>query len=312
MTTPYPFSEYTPSIPYFFNEHQVHDPCSFSKSPMKPALLHRTIQADPKFIQLGDSLLPIEPARMKQVHALRYIDGLMTGEIADGFGNKSKKDMQAIRTTVANFVDAAEYALCSTLHPGVVWSLTSGFHHARYAGGGGFCTINGLMLAAFELWKFHNARTLIVDEDFHFFDGCAGILKHKPEMKEYVAMLSSKYTHGGRDDISLKARRVELEEMIAKHRPDIIMYQMGVDMWIDDPLGGSLSGKQLYQRDLDTFDVAKRHGTPVVANLAGGYAMNYNDTLQLHMNSGEAMKEIYLGLKGRPVFPKEYSNAAPC
>ncbi|HRS75302.1 MAG TPA: hypothetical protein P5282_10215, partial [Anaerolineaceae bacterium] len=152
MTTPYPFSKQTPCIPYFFTEHQVHDPCSFSKSPMKPALLHRTIQADPMFIQLGDNLLPIEPARMKQVHAPVYIDRLMTGEIADGFGNKSKKDMQAIRTTVANFVDAAGYALCSALHPGVVWSLTSGFHHARYAGGGGFCTINGLMLAAFELW----------------------------------------------------------------------------------------------------------------------------------------------------------------
>ncbi len=297
------------TITYFFTERQVHDPCSFSKSPLKPALLHRIIQEDPKFSQVETRIEPVELERMKQVHAPAYIDGLVAGDIADGFGNKSKKDMQAIRTTVGNFVAAAKYAL--TTSP-IVWSLTSGFHHAGYAGGGGFCTINGLMVAAFELWKFHNARTLIVDEDFHFFDGCVGIMKHKPEMKEYVAMLSSKYTHGTHEDVNLKARRAELEVAIAKHSPDIIMYQMGVDMWIDDPLGGSLSGKQLYQRDLDTFDVAKRHGTPVVANLAGGYAMNYNDTLQLHMNSGEAMKEIYLGLKGRPVFPKEYSNAAPC
>lgn len=298
------------TIPYFFTERQVHDPCSFSKSPLKPALVQRTIQHDQKFRHVSPGIInPIEPERMKQVHAPAYIDGLLAGDIADGFGNKSKKDMQAIRTTVGNFVTAAEYAL--TISP-IVWSLTSGFHHARYAGGGGFCTINGLMLAAFELQKYHDARTLIVDEDFHFFDGCVDILEHKPEMKEYVAMLSSKYTHGTHEDVNLKARRAELEVAIAKHSPDIIMYQMGVDMWIDDPLGGSLSGKQLYQRDLDTFDVAKRHGTPVVANLAGGYAMNYNDTLQLHMNSGEAMKEIYLGLKGRPVFPKEYSNAAPC
>ena len=290
MTTPYPFSKQTPCIPYFFTEHQVHDPCSFSKSPMKPALLHRTIQADPMFIQLGDNLLPIEPARMKQVHAPVYIDRLMTGEIADGFGNKSKKDMQAIRTTVANFVDAAGYALCSALHPGVVWSLTSGFHHARYAGGGGFCTINVLMLAAFELWDDSRARVLIVDGDGHFGDGCVDILEQKPEMKEYV----SYFQH-----YDQKGYRALLEDAIREHNPDLIMYQAGADDWIGDPLGGTNTVAQLYQRDVATFTLAKRRGIPVVCNLAGGYAENFQDTLCIHLNTGEAMKEVYLGTEKR-------------
>jgi len=271
------------TIAYFFTERQVHDPCSFSKSPLKPALLHRIIQADPKFSQVETRIEPVELERMKQVHAPAYIDGLMAGDIADGFGNKSKKDMQAIRTTVGNFVAAAKCALTTTP---IVWSLTSGFHHARYAGGGGFCTINGLMLAAFELWKFHNARTLIVDGDAHFGDGCVDILEHKPEMKEYV----SYFQH-----YNQKHYRALLEHAIREHNPDLIMHQAGADDWIGDPLGGTNTMTELYQRDVTTFQLAKLHGIPVVCNLAGGYAENFQDTLRIHLNTGEAMKEVYLG-----------------
>lgn len=298
------------TIDYFFTDKQVHDACSFSKSPMKPALVQRTIQHDPKFRHVSPGIIgPIEPSRMKQVHSERYIDGLMAGEIADGFGNKSKKDFQAIRTTVGNFVVAAEHAVYlkeTDEGLGIVWSLTSGFHHACYAAAGGFCTINALMLSAFELQKYHNARTLIVDEDFHFFDGCVSILEKVPGMKGYVSMLSSRHTHRTHDAVNLNARRAELEEAIAKHNPGIIMYQAGADMWINDPLGGSLTMEELYQRDLTTFDVAKRHGIPVVCNLAGGYAENYNNTLRIHRNTGEAMKEVYLGIQGTPSFKEEW------
>jgi len=52
---------------------------------------------------------------------------------------------------------------------------------------------------------------------------------------------------------------------------------------------------ELYQRDMTTFHLAKLHGIPVVCNLAGGYAENFQDTLRIHLNTGEAMKEVYLG-----------------
>ena len=273
-------------IPYFFNEKQVHDACSFSKSPMKPELVQRTIQNDTKFRHVSPGIInPIEPSRMKLVHSERYVDGLMAAEIADGFGNKSKKDFQSIRTTVGNFVTAAEYALTDQ-HPGVVWSLTSGFHHARHNGGGGFCTINGLMLSAFELQKYRGVRTLIVDGDAHFGNGCVDILERVPGMKDYVGY----FQH-----YNMATYRQKLEEAIAKHNPGIIMFQAGADDWVGDQLMGRNTMEALYQRDLITFSVAKRHGIPVVCNLAGGYAENYNNTLRIHQNTGEAMKEVYLG-----------------
>lgn len=278
------------TIDYFFTDKQVHDACSFSKSPMKPALVQRTIQHDPKFRHVSPGIIgPIEPSRMKQVHSERYIDGLMAGEIADGFGNKSKKDFQAIRTTVGNFVVAAEHAVYlkeTDEGLGIVWSLTSGFHHACYAAAGGFCTINALMLSAFELQKYRGVRTLIVDGDAHFGNGCVDILERIPGMRDYVGYFQHYNTN---------TYRWKLEEAIAKHNPGIIMFQAGADDWVGDALMGRNTMEALYKRDLITFDMAKRHGIPVVCNLAGGYAENYNNTLRIHQNTGEAMKEVYLG-----------------
>ena len=77
------------------------------------------------------------------------------------------------------------------------------------------------------------------------------------------------------------------------------MYQAGADDWIGDPLGGTNTVAQLYQRDVATFTLAKRRGIPVVCNLAGGYAENFQDTLCIHLNTGEAMKEVYLGTEKR-------------
>ena len=294
----------TKQIPCFFSESQLHDPCSYSKSPLKPGLLASRIATDEAF-ELKSSLIgPAAPERLMQTHEKRYIDGLMEGTIADGFGNKSKKDFKAIRTTVGNFLIAAEWAVAGRregnpetdiIHPGVVWSLTSGFHHANPGHAEGFCTVEALTLAAYELQKYRGLRTLIVDEDFHFFNGCVRMLEHKPEMKEYVSLMSNRHTHCPPGQVDLAARIRDIATRIATFQPDIIMYQAGADMWVADPLGGSLTIGELYQRDLDMFKLAKQHGIPVVCNLAGGYAEDYEDTLEIHMNTGEAMKEVYLG-----------------
>jgi len=177
------------------------------------------------------------------------------------------------------------------IHPGVVWSLTSGFHHANPGHAEGFCTIEALTLAAYELQKYRGLRTLIVDEDAHYGNGCVEMIR-KHRMGGYCVYLQSYWTHCR---ANLEKFRAELERFIEGVKPDLIMYQAGADNWVMDPLGGSLDMGQLYQRDLIVFHLAKQHGIPVVCNLAGGYAEDYEDTLRIHMNTGEAMKEVYHG-----------------
>ena len=81
------------------------------------------------------------------------------------------------------------------------------------------------------------------------------------------------------------------------------MYQAGADAWAGDPLNcGGLTIGELYQRDIITLHVAKQLEIPIVVNLAGGYAENYEDTLRIHQNTGEALKEVFLG-RGCAVIP---------
>lgn len=299
-------------IPVFYHDEQVHDACAYSKSPLKPGLLARKIAIDTAFQITGNNgkdalIYPTAADRLTQTHDAAHVRALIDGTVKDGFDNASKKDNKAIRMTVGNFLAAAEWAAvgkrkggpADIVHPGVVWSLTSGFHHAHADHCGGFCTYEALTLAAFELQKFRGMKTLIVDEDAHWGDGCVSMIDRN-KMQRYCEYMYSPHTHQGAD---LEKFERHLDIMLRVFRPDIIIYQAGADNWIGDPLGGNLTMEQLYQRDLIVFKSARYLKIPIVVNLAGGYANNYEDTLQIHMNTGEAMKHVYLGVPVNPLFP---------
>lgn len=285
-TSEHPTFSILKTIPTYYSDRQVFDPYSFSKSPLKPSLLARKIAIDPKF-DIIQSFDPVNVDQLKMAHDHNYIDGLMLGRLANGFGNKSLKEMHAIRHTVGNFMAASMAALANKQ---VAWSLTSGFHHACYDSAGGFCTIEGLTVTAVDL----KIKALIVDEDAHFGNGCVDMIASNKRSRE-IKYLQSAHTHCEPDKVDLAAYRDELRGAIAKHNPHLIMYQAGADNWVCDPLGGSLTMEQMYRRDLITLEEARGAGIPIVVNLAGGYAEDYDDTLLIHMNTGEAMKEVFLG-----------------
>lgn len=297
-------------IPVFYSDAQVHDAGSFSKSPLKPGMLARKIALDPDF-EMRDSFGPVTREQLVQVHDEAHIAGLFDGTVANGFGNKSKKDFTAIRYTGGNLLAAAEWAVAyqrhgnpntDIIHPGVVWSLTSGFHHAGHDFCGGFCTVECLTLAAYELQKYRGMKTLILDEDAHYGNGCLNIIMHKG-MENYCEYMQSNATHRLPGESSLTYFTEQLESMLVSFMPNIIMYQAGADNWIGDPLGGALTMQRLFLRDKTVFKLARKYSIPVVVTLAGGYADNFDDTLAIHMNTGVAMKQVYLNSDERPVYP---------
>lgn len=269
-------------IPVFYDDRQVFDAGSFSKSPLKPGMLARRIATDRAF-EIHKGFAPISVDQMKITHDAAHIDALVAGTASNGFGNKSAAEMLAIQYSVGNLLAAAQ-------HPDeVVWSLTSGFHHAHANECWGFCTIEGLTLVAAITGK----RTLIVDEDAHHGDGCMAQIKRN-RLGEQCTYLQSRHTHNP-SCADMAAYRAQLEKVIREREPELILYQAGADNWVGDPLGGCLTMSELYQRDLITLHLAATAGVKVVVNLAGGYAMNYEDTLRIHMNTGEAMKEVFHG-----------------
>jgi len=44
---------------------------------------------------------------------------------------------------------------------------------------------------------------------------------------------------------------------------DLILYQAGADVHVDDPLGGVLTTEQMIERDQIVFDAARASGTPI-------------------------------------------------
>ena len=160
-------------------------------------------------------------------------------------------------------------------------SPTSGFHHAGWGFGGGFCTFNGLMTAAIKLKHFGAGRIGILDLDQHYGDGTQDIIdKLKISYVEHWSLGNSGVQPGKSAVEFIEG----LFEMVTENFRDcdILLYQAGVDCHIRDPLGGRFDSKQLRKRDRAVFEACKTMGVPVVWNLSGGYSSPIKKVLDLH------------------------------
>jgi acetoin utilization deacetylase AcuC-like enzyme len=87
-----------------------------------------------------------------------------------------------------------------------------------------------------------------------------------------------------------------LSSGLRQFTPDLICYLAGADPYKEDQLGGlNLTIDGLKQRDELVYQAAKARGIPVMVTLAGGYAINVEDTVTVHCNTVAAAKEVYEG-----------------
>lgn len=254
-------------VPVFYQPAQVVAEALPSPSAAKP----RHVVASWQARGLPVDVLPFEPATVKelsQVHAARYVEDVLALRAPNGFGTFSDAVAQSLLWTTGSFAAAAMHAWATG---GVACSPTSGFHHAGYASGGGFCTFNGLMLAAHRLLRAGAGKVGVLDCDAHFGNGTADILRRVPALGEAVLH----YTRGDATYRSDAAAHVAaLEGVLTRWAADgvrVVLYQAGADPHVRDPLGGLLTSKQLRQRDAVVFTTCRRLGLPVAWNLAGGY-----------------------------------------
>jgi acetoin utilization deacetylase AcuC-like enzyme len=82
----------------------------------------------------------------------------------------------------------------------------------------------------------------------------------------------------------------EALEVVPAHRPEVILYQAGVDGLRGDRLGRlSLTHEGLQRRDARVFALARRLQVPLVVTLGGGYGRDLEATVVAHAN-------VYRGL----------------
>lgn len=263
----------------------------YSPSAAKPKLVVEDWLSRPEIahhLQI-QSFTPAIDAVLCGAHDPAYVEGVLSGMVENGFGNTSREIAKSLRYTVGSVVAAAMHVLAvpdkSGLHVAV--SPTSGFHHAGYDFGGAFCTFNGLMAAAIRVHALGLAkRILILDMDQHYGNGTDNIIKKLGI--DYVDHLTASRSYRTATQ-ALACADLSANMDMRAGRYDLVIFQAGADIHVDDPLGGLLSTEQMIQRDALVFEGCAAHGIPLIWCLAGGYQRDQNGgiapVLALHRNT---------------------------
>jgi len=267
---------------------------SFSPSASKPRLVADVFSQFPS-VKIEECFSPISISALCRVHDPKYVKGVLDCKINNGFGNRLPEIAKTLRWTSGSMYAAAKCAI----RKGVAVSLTSGFHHASYDHGSGFCTFNGLMAAAVKLLDQGHSKIGILDLDAHYGDGTENIIK--------TLGLENKISHYtfGREFYRFDSERQwlnSLEQAIIDKFSDcdVVLYQAGADPHIDDPLGKMLTTEAMRERDQIVFRTCKAHKIPVAWNLAGGYQQPIEKVLELHANTLIECVLVFEKTKKRP------------
>ena len=276
------------AIPVFYTPLMAAEAGSFSPSAAKP----RVAVESWRKLDIPLNVMVPEPASVEDLaraHLPALVDAVLSCRSDNGFGNRSKAVAASLPYTSGAMLAAAREALRNGR---VAVAPCSGFHHAGYANAGGFCTFNGLMVTAMALHASGEAtRVGILDFDQHYGDGTDNIIDRL--RIDWI----NHYSAGEHYGFPTEARRFlsSIPALVAAMNDcDVILYQAGADPHIDDPLGGWLTTKQLYERDLLVFEAAAELGIPVAWNLAGGYQTPLRKVLEIHDNTMRACTSVHL------------------
>lgn len=259
----------------FYSPRQsVSEVDSYSPSAGKPAkVVAQWLERWPDRLQLVEPT-PVTPDQLALAHDRQYVDDVLQCRRHNGFGNISQAVADSLPWTNGSLVSAVDFVLTEG---GAACSPTSGFHHAGYAKAGGFCTFNGLVVAAVLAHQRSQKNVAILDCDYHYGNGTDDILAQRNI--RYVYHYSTGRYAGPKIAESFLE---ELPSILEHSRGGVLIYQAGADAHNDDPLGGWMTAEQMRRRDRIVFTFCQQHGVPVVWNLAGGYQEDFQKVLDLH------------------------------
>ena len=229
---------------------------------------------------------PAQPATLAELyraHDRDYVDDVLALRVPSGFGTRSAEVNASLMHTSGAMLTAARWAVAEG---GPVAAPVSGFHHAGWESGEGFCTFNGLMVTALAMQADHpGLRIGILDYDYHYGNGTVDIIE-KLRPPNLVHITAGERFQSAEDAPYFMAAIAQHLEQLAEC--NLVIYQAGADPHIDDPLGGFLSTTPLAQRDWQVFDGLRRLGVPVAWNLAGGYQKPLSKVVAIHENTMRA------------------------
>ena len=243
-----------------------------------------------------------------RVHCPRYLDRVARGALdaaeirAIGFPWSERMVERSRRSSGATLAAARE-----ALTRGWSANLAGGTHHAFRDRGEGFCVFNDAAIAARAMQAEAGLkRVAIIDCDVHQGNGTASIFandesvftfsihgaRNFPFAKE-TSDLDIDLPDGTGDDEYLWHLERGLDEALERSAPQLAIYLAGADPYGDDRLGRlALTKAGLARRDAMVLGRLGARGIPVAIAMAGGYARNIDDSVEIHANTILAARRV--------------------
>jgi len=236
-----------------------------------------------------------------RVHSETYLERVKTGTLSEreirriGFP-WSPEMVERSRRSVGGTIQACRAALGDSISA----NLAGGTHHAYPDHGEGFCVFNDSAVAARAMQAEGRCRRVVIlDCDVHQGNGTAAIFagdptvftfsihgaKNFPFHKEQ-SDLDVALDDGTGDEVYLEALHLGARQALDRSNPDLAIYLAGADPFYQDRLGRlDLSKAGLAGRDRVVFDLCRSAGLPVAVVMAGGYAREVEDTVDIHLQT---------------------------
>lgn len=195
----------------------------------------------------------------------------------------------------------------AALEDGVAANLAGGTHHALSGRGEGYCVFNDSAIAARAVQDAGLVeRVVVIDTDVHQGNGTARILAGDPSVFTFSmhgeknfpfdkenSDLDIPLPDGADDTEFLEALKRGLDIALDRSNTELAIYLAGADPFEDDKLGRlKVTKPGLAERDRLVLDACRERDIPVAVTMAGGYAREVSDTVDIHFQSISAAAKM--------------------
>jgi acetoin utilization deacetylase AcuC-like enzyme len=291
------------NVKVFYSDHFVLPLPEGHRFPMaKYTMLRERVAAD-GICGPGELRTPraVTEEEILRAHAPHYLQRVVSGGLTDKEVRRigfpwSKRMVERSRRASGGTLGAC----LAALGEGFAANLAGGTHHAFSDRGEGYCVFNDSAIATRAVQSAGLAeRIVVIDTDVHQGNGTARILRGDPSVFTFSihgaknfpfnkeeSDLDAPLPDGAGDPEFLAALERNLEKALDAADADLAIYLAGADPFEGDRLGRlSVTKRGLAEQDRMVLETCRDRGIPVAVTMAGGYARDVEDTVDVHFHS---------------------------
>ena len=304
------------SVKVFYSDHFVLPLPEGHRFPMKKYSMLRERVERSGICKNGELRAPhaVTDEEILRAHKPGYLEKVVAGTLTDKEMRRigfpwSQRMVERSRRASGGTLDAARIAVSE----GIATNLAGGTHHAFADRGEGFCVLNDSAIAARALLAEGLVEKVVVlDTDVHQGNGTAAIVrgdarvftlsihgaKNYPFHKE-ESDLDAPLPDGASDDAFLLTLGERLERVLDLEDWNLAIFLAGADPFEGDKLGRLRVTKSgLAERDRMVLEGCRERDIPVAVTMAGGYAREVEDTVDIHFQTVKRASDVLRAERG--------------